>query len=280
MSSQSTPSLLAAIDLDGTLFGHDGIVGPENERALGQLIARGFGIVLASGRHGPNMADIARTLPGVCGLVSCQGCEVSDPARSRILVQHFLPAEDVALVAEVGLRAGFGVIAYTDRGERTPLDGPDIDRYRRITNTEIEVVPVAELVREHVFKVMWITKESVLDDFLGRGGAATCRPAAAETVRSHREVFEFVPRGISKATGTALLAREFGLSAAQVIAFGDADNDVPLFDWAGFSVAMPHSRPEVQRRATVVAPAGEAESAFARGVEVALARFHENPRRG
>jgi Cof subfamily protein (haloacid dehalogenase superfamily) len=271
VNPQPASRLLAAIDLDGTLFGHDGIIGDENQTALERLVAHGFDIVLASGRHAKNMAEIARGLPMVRGLVSCQGCEASDRTRERIFVQEFMQPGDVAPVVAAGLQAGFGVIAYTDQGERTPLDGPDIDRYRRITATVIDVVTPAALAAEHVFKVMWITNEATLDGFLARGGADDCRPAAAETVRSHREVFEFVPRGISKATGTAVLAREYGISPAHVAAFGDADNDVPLFDWAGFSIAMPHSRAEVRRRATATAPAGSAESAFARGVDLLLA---------
>ena len=262
---------LAAIDLDGTLFGHDGVIGEPNQQALERLAAADFGIVLASGRHAINMAEIARGMPLVRGLVSCQGCEASDPRRERVFVQQFLPPADVAPLVQVGVAAGFGVIAYTDRGERTPVDGPDIDRYRQITATPIEVLPAAVFAAERVFKVMWIAPEATLDAYLATGAAERCRPASAETVRSHREVFEFVPRGVNKATGTAVLAREFGVPAARVAAFGDADNDVPLFDWAGFSVAMPHARPEVRRRATVTAPAGCAESAFARGVDLLLA---------
>lgn len=271
MNSPTAFHALAAIDLDGTLFGHDGIIGEENQAALERLAAAGFGIVLASGRHAKNMAEIARGMPLVRGLVSCQGCEASDPERKRIYVQQFLRSADIAPVVAAGLEAGFGVIAYTENGERTPLDGPDIDRYRRITATPIDVVASTSLAAERVFKVMWIGSEPALDAFLARGGAEHCRPAAAETVRSHREVFEFVPRGVNKATGAAALAREFGIPAARVVAFGDADNDVPLFDWAGFSVAMPHARAEVRRRATATAPAGCAESAFARGVELVLA---------
>ncbi|HLP09968.1 MAG TPA: HAD-IIB family hydrolase [Opitutaceae bacterium] len=271
MNSPTAFNAIAAIDLDGTLFGHDGLIGEENQAALERLAAAGFGIVLASGRHAKNMAEIARHMPLVRGLVSCQGCEASDPERKRIFVQQFLQPADVAPVVAAGLAAGFGVIAYTENGERTPLDGPDIDRYRRITATPIDVVASAALGDERVFKVMWIGGEAALDAFLARGGAEHCRPATAENVRSHREVFEFVPRGVSKATGAAALAREFGVPPARVVAFGDADNDVPLFDWAGFSVAMPHARAEVRRRATVTAPAGCAESAFARGVELVIA---------
>ena len=271
MNPPPAPRFLAAIDLDGTLLGHDGAIGDENHVALERLVAHGLGIVLASGRYAKNMAEIAGGLPMVCGLVSCQGCEASDPRRERIYVREFLPPGDVAPVVAAGLQAGFGVIAYTDQGERTPHDGPDVERYRRITATELVVMPPEAIAAEQVFKVMWIADEARLDAFLARDGAERCRPATAETVRSHREVFEFVPRGVSKATGTAALAREFGIPASRIAAFGDAANDVPLFDWAGFSVAMPHAPAAVRARATATAPGGCAESAFARGVDMLLA---------
>ncbi len=271
MNLHTTPGFLAAIDLDGTLLGHDGIIGDENQAALERLAARGFGIVLASGRHAINMAEIASRMPLVCGLVSCQGCEASDPARRQIFAQHFLESADIGAAANTGLAAGLGVIAYTDAGERTLRDGPMIDRYRRITGTPIDEIPLEAVLRERIHKIMWIADEATLDAFLARGGANGCRPQGSDPVRSHREVFEFVPHGISKATGAAALAREFGVPAARIAAFGDAENDVPLFDWAGFSVAMPHARPEVRRRAKATAPAGDAESAFARGVDVLLA---------
>ncbi len=274
------PRFLAAIDLDGTLFDHDGHVGAENLAALDQLVGHGYGIVLASGRHPRNMAAIAAALPQVRAIVACQGGEVCDRTRSRILAQHFMQPTDVALVVEAGLRAGFGVVAYTEDGEHTPAESPDVDRYRRIAKTVVECVPPAVFAAERVFKVMWIAEEARLEGFLATGGHQDCQPTAADSVRSHREVFEFGPRGVTKATGTAVVARELGIAPAQIAAFGDADNDVPLFAWAGFSAAMPHARPEVRRRATVTAPTGPTNSAFARSVELALAHSRANPRQG
>ncbi len=265
------PRFLAAIDLDGTLFDHDGQVGAENLAALDRLVGRGYGVVLASGRHPQNMAGIAAALPHVRAIVACQGGEVCDRTRGRILAQHFMQAADVALVVAAGLSAGFGVVAYTEHGEHAPRECPDVERYRRIAKTVVECVSPAVFAAERVFKVMWIAEEARLEAFLAAGGAAGCRPAAADSVRSHREVFEYGPRWVTKATGTAVVARELGIAAADVAAFGDADNDVPLFTWAGFSAAMPHARPEVRRRATVTAPAGPAESAFARAVDLLLA---------
>jgi hypothetical protein len=263
---------LAAIDLDGTLFGPDGTVGSDNFAALERLARRGFTIALASGRHPQNMTQVAATLPMVGWIVGCQGGEVTDRNREQILARTFMKPTDVLAAAAAGMREGFGVVAYTVAGELAPRDGPDVERYRRITHTAIEVTGPHALAAEQVFKVMWIGTEDRLDAYVASGRLLDLAHTAS-TVRSHREVFEFGPRGVTKATGASLLARHLGLAPEQVAGFGDADNDTPLFDWAGFSVAMPQARREVQARATVVAPAGPPESAFARGVEQVLAHF-------
>ncbi len=271
MISALTGRFLAAIDLDGTLLGPDGSVSGDNLAALERLVCRGFTIALASGRHPQNMADIASTLPMVEWIVACQGGEVTDRSRGAILSRSFMEPADVRTVCAAGIREGFGVVAYTVQGEATPADGPDVERYRRISQTAIVGAELQALANEPVFKVMWIGSEARIEAFLINGRLQQLRHAS-DTVRSHREVFEFGPRGVTKATGTAHLARHLGLAPAQVAGFGDADNDTPLFDWAGLSVAMPEARREVQARATFVAPAGAPGAAFARGVELLLAR--------
>jgi hydroxymethylpyrimidine pyrophosphatase-like HAD family hydrolase len=66
------------------------------------------------------------------------------------------------------------------------------------------------------------------------------------------------------------LAEHLGISTAETVAFGDADNDIPLFEWAGVSVAMPHGWPTAQRHATAIGPEGPPETALARAVDLAL----------
>ena len=272
MISAQQRKFLAAIDLDGTLFGPDGTVSPDNFAALERLARHGFAIALASGRHPLNMTEVAVSLPMVGWIVGCQGGEVTDRNLEQILARAFMDPADVLTAADAGIREGFGVVAYTVEGELTPRDGPDVERYRRISHTTIDVADQRTLAATPVFKVMWIGPQARLDACLASGRVLGLAHNA-NTVRSHREVFEFGPRDITKGTGVALLASHLGLAPAQVAGFGDADNDTPLFDWAGFSVAMPQARPEVQARATVVAPAGPPESAFARGVEQVLAHF-------
>jgi hypothetical protein len=261
---------LAAIDLDGTLFDESGRVTPSNRAALEALVAHGAVVALASGRHAVDMVSIAADLPMVRWIVGCQGGEVSDAKRQLVLERNLLPAGVAERAALAGHRAGFGVIAYTLNGEVAPWSHPDVARYEGISKTRVQLLDSACLRTESFFKVMWVAETERIDALIASGGASAA-VEGADTVRSHDCVFEFVPPGVSKGTGVAVLARHLGLPRESVIAFGDADNDVPLFRWAGCSVAMPHARPHVRARATHVAPEGSPGAAFARGVARLLA---------
>ena len=45
--------------------------------------------------------------------------------------------------------------------------------------------------------------------------------------------------------GLAALAAEHGVEAADVVAFGDMPNDLPMLAWAGHAVAVANAHPEV-----------------------------------
>lgn len=51
--------------------------------------------------------------------------------------------------------------------------------------------------------------------------------------------------GVTKATGLARLCAHLGIDRTDVVAFGDALNDVEMLRWAGHGVAMGHAAPEV-----------------------------------
>jgi len=51
--------------------------------------------------------------------------------------------------------------------------------------------------------------------------------------------------GVNKAAALAELCHELGFDAAEVIAFGDFPNDLPMLAWAGRSVAVANAHPDV-----------------------------------
>ena len=66
----------------------------------------------------------------------------------------------------------------------------------------------------------------------------------ADLTFSHpRGLVEMSLPGVTKATGLAEVARDLGVDAADVVAFGDMPNDLEMLLWAGHGVAMGNAHP-------------------------------------
>lgn len=62
--------------------------------------------------------------------------------------------------------------------------------------------------------------------------------------RGH-DFYEVVPKGFSKASGIAFLESHFQISHEDTIAIGDSTNDLPMLEYAGYSIAMADSSKEL-----------------------------------
>jgi Cof subfamily protein (haloacid dehalogenase superfamily) len=257
---------LAAIDLDGTLLGPDLTISSENRRAVAKLHAANIEVVLASGRHHDAILPFARQLPEVRWLVSAQGAEVSDVARTHVLSQAFLARERIAQVATLQAQLDVTALFYAPEGILTPSASNEaMAFYTALTGLVPSRRPLAEMERRAIYKVVCVGSSEVIDVI-----SADERVAVREVqvVRTHRRLLEFMPLHVSKAFGLAALAKHLGLTAENVVAFGDAENDLPMFDWAGWSFAMAHGWPAAKARARHVAPDGPPETALARAIDL------------
>lgn len=255
---------LAAIDLDGTLLGPDKQISPANLAALRSLEADGLEILIATGRHitriEPYLAQVARAR----WAVTCQGASVLDLENSTAIQAIFLTPAETRLLVDLGSRLGLTSVIYAEDGIRAPKHTAMTDLYGRLSGGM--PLPMNEeafaTIRAH--KVVWLGPEdsiSRLPELPEIAGLPLYH------VQTHEHLYEFLPSDASKALGVAAVAERLGISPAGIVAFGDGDNDIPLFRWAGTSFAMPHGSAAARETARFVAPEGAPESAFARAVE-------------
>lgn len=81
---------------------------------------------------------------------------------------------------------------------------------------------------------------------------------------------EFVPHGYSKATGISFVLDFYGLSPENAYAFGDSNNDLPMFRCVKNSIAMGNASPA----SLLTQVSHVTENASADGIRLALEHFH------
>jgi hydroxymethylpyrimidine pyrophosphatase-like HAD family hydrolase len=90
---------------------------------------------------------------------------------------------------------------------------------------------------------------------------AAARDVAGDLVEmthsSTTGLLEISAAGVSKATTLARVCEERGVPAAEVVAFGDMPNDLPMLAWAGVAYAVEGAHPEVLAAVDRVVPAPE-----------------------
>jgi hypothetical protein len=121
-----------------------------------------------------------------------------------------------------------------------------------------------------VAKIIWLGDP---DSITATVADAHARYDARLTVtRTDPPYLEFFAPNVDKASALAAVAAILGAARARIVAFGDGNNDAPMLAWAGRGVAMDHARPAALAAASLVAPAGDPETALARAVAAALDR--------
>ena len=80
---------------------------------------------------------------------------------------------------------------------------------------------------------------------------------AVEYGRSLKSVFDIQPKGVSKRSGVKYLIERMGLAGNIIIAAGDGDNDLDLFEFAHYTFAPSTTTENIQRKANQVIDVSE-----------------------
>ena len=272
MEDVSFPYRLAASDLDGTLLGPRKDIGAGNLAAVRQIQATGARFVVASGRRHQNSLRYYREL-GLNGLmISCAGALVKDPDSGETLREVPLPADLADALVAQGQEKGCSVIYY--HRDHLYIDGRNhwTDLYESRVGEEAELFPgsLRELRGEGALKIVWYAEPDALRP--ERQRLESRYKGEVRVLSTDPENLEFSAPGANKAEALAAVAQYYAVPQAEIVAFGDGENDVPMLGWAGLGVAMDDSNDLARQAAALVGPTGPPEESFARAVAAVFAR--------
>ena len=261
---------LIATDLDGTLLDSASAITPRTRAALDAARARGIHVIPVTARQPIGLRAIAKDA-GFEGWALCgNGAYATHLGDGRMLFAEELPSETVRTLA-AALRAsipgllfasvreggetfvaqhGYAEIAKLSDHKRDPrtMGGVPLD--------QVLAAPSLKLVIRHPELA-----PSVLFDKLRSLGLV-----GFEATLSGAPFVEVMAEGVTKATGLARLCEHLGVDRADVVAFGDALNDVEMLRWAGRGIAMAGADLVVQDAADEIAGSND-DDGVARAIE-------------
>lgn len=261
---------LIATDLDGTLVRGDDTVSAYTHEVFERVRAAGIPVVGATGR-GPRLLDLSRRdLPTAAYLVLAGGGRVVDLTgeKPQTLLDVRLEGPVAAtLLDELELVAGpLRVMVEVRDDPYAPLWG-DLDP---TWPWPVAVEPVARsrALERDVIKVL-VRAEGLDTDVLLDLARQVIPPAKASVTQAGLGFVEVGPPGVDKASGLAVVADALGVDRPGVLAFGDAPNDLPMLEWAGWRrVAVANAHPAVRELADEITLANDED-----GVAVWLDRW-------
>jgi Cof subfamily protein (haloacid dehalogenase superfamily) len=234
---------LVATDLDGTIVRSDGSISDRTRDVLARVEQSGAVLVLVTGRPPRWMPPIVEAL-GHRGLAICaNGAVVYDLHTGSVVRHSSMTAADAAEVIEA-LRRDVPGIAFAVERHDTGFAHESSYVPRWDSSDPKSVAPVEELVAAGVVKLLARHEGMDADELL----ATAHRSVGTRGTLTHSStdgLLEISAVGVSKASGLAALAADQGIDAADVVAFGDMPNDLPMLSWAGRGIAVANAHPEV-----------------------------------
>lgn len=238
----SAPRVVAS-DLDGTVVRSDGTFSDRTRAALAAVEAAGATFVMVTGRPVRWMHAVAEQT-GHRGLAVCANGALLYDLHTEEVVRSWLLSSTAAHDVVQSLRAALPGIAFAV--ERLHLGFAHEPTYRpRWDSTDpITQGPVEQLLSDDVVKLLARHEELGSDELLAAARSAV--PEGAELTHSSSDgLLEISATGVSKASGLATVCAGLSVDAADVVAFGDMPNDLPMLAWAGRGVAVANAHPEV-----------------------------------
>ncbi|EUA07976.1 HAD hydrolase, IIB family protein [Mycobacterium kansasii 732] len=225
--------------------------------AVRAAVAGGATFILATGRPPRWVRPVVEALGFAPMAVCANGAVIYDPATDRVVSAHTLSVDALAALAEIARRvipgSGLAVERIGDRAHDTAtpqfVSSPGYEH--AWLNPDHTEVSIEDLLSAPAIKLL-IRKTGATSAEMAARLAKHLGSEGEITYSTNNGLVEVVPLGISKATGVAEIGRPLGIAEADVVAFGDMPNDVPMLLRAGLGVAMGNAHPDARAAANEV----------------------------
>lgn len=247
---------LIALDMDGTLLCSDHQTVPqENIDAIRRADEAGIHVCICTGRMLEDASDFIAKLNLPCMIIACNGTRVSDGPLpdGHIIYRRSFETQDAVSVLDMILPYRIMINGFEDGCVNSVIFAPGQHYHltdRGIIKANYGKKAIYEAAQRGIMK-FYIAE----DGYAGAVTSKNVENARKAIINAFPELqitqsapgnIEIMPKDANKGTALAFLAQSLGFAKEQVMAMGDAENDLSMLEYAYHSVAMANGTQKVK----------------------------------
>ncbi|MFB3387760.1 Cof-type HAD-IIB family hydrolase [Flavobacterium sp. LAR06] len=244
---------MLVLDMDDTLLTDDHKISELNKKVLLEAQAKGVYVVLASGRPTSAMTAYAKELEldlNDSYIISFNGAIISTVKDDLVLFEQKLTIEQIHELYDYSVKKKTHIITYLDNEIISETDSEYIEIEKEITGlAHLKVPSFKDAVSKPAVKCILLAEPSYLK---GLEQDLKLAMPYLSIAMSKPFFLEAAQNGIDKAASIKILAEKLNIHQSEIIAVGNAGNDLTMIEYAGLGVWVDNVTPELRDRANVI----------------------------
>ncbi len=257
-----------ALDMDGTLLGHDHKISAFTLEVLNRLMDKGITCIIATGRS-LGVLKTGGELPERMYAVCLNGGQLAHLSEDKPLKQTFLPEFFSRAVTESFAAHNYHLHAYVGEklwceNSNMKLLGKYAPQFQRLKI--FEHICFADHAQDSILKFVTVGEDSLLEPVLTevRERLEAAQPGSSEYLYANYSmpgVMEIQDARLNKGIGLRYILEYLGLQAEQLMAIGDGYNDVSMWQLAKVPVVMSNAFGQLKQQGYYLAPSNREDGA-------------------
>jgi 5-amino-6-(5-phospho-D-ribitylamino)uracil phosphatase len=259
---------LVAIDLDGTLLDDRKQISPQTAEALLAVAQSGVRVIIASARPPRSVRHIYAALRLETWQINYNGALIWDEPAKKTVFHRPLPGGVVRQIVQHARRIYPGVQVSCELMDRWYTDRRDEDHTTetgRMFAPDV-IAPLESFWDVSMTKILLLGNPGHIDEL--EANLEMVFEKEMCLVRADPDLIQIMDKQVGKAPALQMVAGHYGVTPKQILAIGDAPNDLGMLRFAGAAVAMDNAHPAVKQAAHWIAPSNNDH-----GVHAALVRY-------
>lgn len=248
---------LIASDLDGTLLRRDGTISAHTQAALQAARAAGIVVTLATGRMYGTAVPYAEQLQlGDVPLILYNGGLIQNAKSREIIYCKTISSAAAIALLQLVKQEGWQIQAYIKDQVYVPERCAWVKTYEQRTHCRTVVMGSAFYTLKEA-PMKFVSRSTYEELERRRKCIEAIFPKQFAFTYSDPTFLEIMPRYVSKGQGLCFLCKQLKILPAEMMVFGDSQNDLSMFSTGAFSVAMGNASAAVKSMAVAVTATNE-----------------------